>query len=187
MGLGFAMKRAINMGFEEYETAVVETRLTPPLGDDAAHNPVVVAPGHVVLRLEIPRNTRYISVAREAAEAAAQDLGFDRADCASIRLAVGEACNNAVLHGNKSGACPHICLTCRVVEDALLFDISNPGTQYHLDLDRQMPEPFAEGGRGLPLIESLMDSVEVLTASSGTTVRIRKRRPVAERVTGLKS
>jgi len=179
------MKRAILMGFEKYDPGAERPPTTVPARDGDAYHPLTGL-GEVVLRLEIPRNTRYISVARDAAEAAAQDFGFDKTDCGYIRLAVGEACNNAVLHGNESGPCPLVCMTCRVVDDYLVFDITNPGNHYRVDLTKAMPGPLAEHGRGLPLIESVMDSVEVLTAPSGTTVRIRKRRPI-DRVTGLKS
>ncbi len=128
-----------------------------------------------IFRLEIPRHTRFISVAREAADAAAQDLGFSYADRAAIRLAVGEACNNAVLHGAGREMMHQVCVTCRCgVDGAIEFDIANPGALAPVPLDTVMPGPEAEHGRGIPLIKSLMDSVEVFGSASGTTVRLRK-------------
>ncbi|MDP9233065.1 MAG: ATP-binding protein, partial [Actinomycetota bacterium] len=39
----------------------------------------------------------------------------------------------------------------------------------------QMPDPFASGGRGLFLMQKLMDEVTTESSEDGTTVTLRKR------------
>ena len=131
----------------------------------------------------IPGLTQYISVARHAVDALGEQIHLSPDDRAAVNLAVGEACNNAVLHAPDVGGaadpdCPvgAVCVACRVDDDALEIDVSNNGNGFHPPLDAAMPDAFAEHGRGMPLMELLMDSVEYLSLRGNTVVRMRKRR-----------
>ncbi len=50
--------------------------------------------------LSIPTKSEYVSVARLTSSVIANNMGFDIEDIEDIKVAVGEACNNAVLHTN---------------------------------------------------------------------------------------
>src|SRR5262245_23548224 len=79
--------------------------------------------------LRIPPQTAYIRVAREVADSVSEILQLAPDDKAAIKLAVGEACNNAVLHARPApyGASAAVEVVFRITEEALEVDVANPG------------------------------------------------------------
>ncbi len=51
------------------------------------------------ITLSLPSKAEYVSVARLTASVIANNMGFNIEEVEDIKVAVGEACNNAVLHG----------------------------------------------------------------------------------------
>ena len=133
-----------------------------------------------VVRLQIPGETRYIGIARQAVDAIGEHLDLSADARMAVKIAVGEACNNAVQHtpsgGERDGS---LLIACRVEPEALEIDVTNPGNGFHPHEPANMPagETLAEHGRGMALMEIMMDSVEYLSEDGNTTVRMRKRRP----------
>jgi len=127
-----------------------------------------------LLRLRLPANAAFIAVAREAVVALARGLGFAEMERDALRLSVGEACNNAVEHGGPKSA---LTLCCFADSARLVIEISNPGEPFLPETAAVMPEPDAEGGRGRPIMEALMDEVEYVLTSGETVVRLTKRLP----------
>ena len=137
-----------------------------------------------VIRLQIPGATEYIAIARQAVDAVSEQLQLPSDARMAVKLAVGEACNNAVQHSkagvqNSNGCKGALLVACRVEPDALEIDITNPGNGFHPIAPAAMPasEDLAENGRGMALMEMVMDSVEYLSENGNTTVRMRKNRP----------
>ncbi len=52
------------------------------------------------ISLKLPTKSEYVSVARLTASVVANNMGFDIESIEDIKVAVGEACNNAVLHAH---------------------------------------------------------------------------------------
>ena len=127
-----------------------------------------------LLRLRLPASVVFIGVAREAVVSLARGLGFSEDARDALRLAVGEACNNAVEHGG-----PKTMLTLRCLQEApfLVVELSNEGSPFLPDESATMPNPDAERGRGRALMETLMDAVEYETHESNTLVRLKKMLP----------
>ncbi|HOM71293.1 MAG TPA: ATP-binding protein, partial [Armatimonadota bacterium] len=50
------------------------------------------------IRLEIPSATEYVGVVRRAVEGIARRMNFDSSEVEDLKLAVGEACTNAIKH-----------------------------------------------------------------------------------------
>lgn len=154
--------------------ALRENQLT---GSDASKGDAV----RELVELRIPGRCEYIGVAREAVAAVAEQLHLSRDDRAAVKLAVGEACNNAVFHARRN--CPDssgcVIIACRLLtpDDLLEIDVTNQGNGFHPEHPAPMPEAevLAEHGRGLPLMEMLVDSVEYLSRNGNTTVRLRKK------------
>ena len=101
-------------------------------------------------------------------------------DCLEmIELAIGEACANAVEHGSPDGSDNYFTLRCGVVPDRgeIVFEVEDEG--YEVSLPRSMmfnlPTDESEGGRGLYLINEIMDDVRVYTSPRGLVVRMTKR------------
>lgn len=136
-----------------------------------------------VIRLQIPGEMRYVSVARQAVEAVTEQLQLPGDARMAVKLAVGEACNNAVQHARRDEQRDgSVMVACRALPDALEIDVTNQGNGFHPPVRAAMPESadLLEHGRGMALMEMMMDSVEYLSENGDTTVRMRKRRPVAE-------
>ena len=131
--------------------------------------------------VHIPSKTAFIPIARQAVDALSQQLQLPAGDRAAIKLAVGEACNNAVLHTRppNAGVPGVVSVACRLLPEMLEIDVTNQGNGFHPVLGKAMPEAelLAESGRGMALMEMMMDSVEYLSVHGNTVVRMRKRRP----------
>lgn len=83
-----------------------------------------------------------------------------------IVSAFGEACTNAIEHAVNGHDAP-IKIEATLVEDLLTVTVWNSGGW-------RAPRG-GDRGRGLPLMEALMDSVRVLPGPKGTEVRLRRR------------
>jgi anti-sigma regulatory factor (Ser/Thr protein kinase) len=93
-------------------------------------------------------------------------------DVHAIVMATSEACTNAIEHAG-AGADDTIAFAALLHDGEVDVTVRDRG---HWREHR----PPNEQGRGLDLIEALMDEVSVETDSGGTTVRLRRR--IAERV-----
>lgn len=137
------------------------------------------------LEMQIPAQPEWVRVVRLATAGVASRVGFSYEEIEDIKLAVTEACNNAILHSTgpesgskKSGnsesvetatttATVKICW--RVFEEGVRVSVTDDGFLASAEpLKRgaqtptaeQMMEELPEEGMGLLLIESLMDETE---------------------------
>ncbi len=135
----------------------------------------------------IPAHLSYIGVVRRAMDALGEQFDLSPDDRSALKLAVGEACNNAVQYGSFENGMGNvedwqntprnIGIACRVLPSALEIDVISDGDNFHpTPGDYTMPsaESMAESGRGLALIELMMDSVQYLTEDGKHIVRMHK-------------
>ena len=137
-------------------------------------------PDEEVVKVQIPGSAEFIGIARRAVDAVGEQLCLPADTRYAVKLAVGEACNNAVLHAKyQPDGKNSVMVACRIQPDALEIDVTNCGNGFHPKAENRMPpaESLAEHGRGMALIEMLMDSVEYVSENGNTTVRMRKKRP----------
>ena len=97
--------------------------------------------------------------------------GVDRAVIAQVVLAADEAFANAVTHGHGKRA---ISVSARVSRRQVSVEIRDHGRGFAPRRSRSRPVPAASRvhGRGVFLIEGLMDEVEIRPGRHGTTVRM---------------
>jgi serine/threonine-protein kinase RsbW len=132
--------------------------------------------------IRIPPLSEYVRVVRNAADTVADLIHLPASDRAAMKLAVGEACNNAVIHSTAlsptTSAWVEVIL--HITSEALEIDVINPGTGFHPRQAARMPAPeaMAEQGRGIPLMEMLMDAVTYESRGGYTIVHMRRLRPV---------
>jgi anti-sigma regulatory factor (Ser/Thr protein kinase) len=110
--------------------------------------------------------------ARDFAERAAADFGFDGDACYDVKLAMSEAVTNAIQHGSSAPTDP-IKIAVLAEGQALVFEV--------LDTGRFRPRvrrrgELSESGRGLEFMRVLMDEVHLRPGSAGTLMRFIKRR-----------
>ena len=109
--------------------------------------------------------------ARDFAERAAEDFGFDSSGCYQLKLAMSEAVTNAIQHGSSSEQDP-ISLRVEAEGDELAFYVKDTGTFAD---PLAGSDSFPETGRGLEFMRRLMDDVDVRPGTDGTLLRFAKR------------
>jgi serine/threonine-protein kinase RsbW len=118
-----------------------------------------------------------VNNAEETASRMAADAGFDDEEIMKISMAVREAAVNAVLHGNAYDPNKKVTLAFERTPDDLVIVIRDQGKG--LDASK-IPDPLAPdnlmktSGRGIFLIRSFMDVVEINPSQTGTELRMIK-------------
>jgi serine/threonine-protein kinase RsbW len=128
-----------------------------------------------LLKFSIPGKPEYVGVVRLAASSVANRAGFDVEAIEDIKVAVAEACNNAILHGISDNCCNYeIAFT--LDEKKLTIAIDDNGKGY--DIGNYQEPDLAnpkEGGLGFFIIRALMDEVQINSnTGKGTTITMTK-------------
>lgn len=127
------------------------------------------------ISMSLPNKPEYVSVARLTASVVANNMGFDIEDIEDIKVAVGEACNNSVIHGDKSSI---INLSFIIDNSDFIVEVTDDGKGFDFDEYEQPDLDNYQGkGLGIFIMESLMDTVEInTTLGNGTKIRLKKQR-----------
>ncbi|GAB4546374.1 MAG: hypothetical protein OHK0023_05900 [Anaerolineae bacterium] len=118
----------------------------------------------------LPSILGYEKIARNAAAAIAQEMGFsdDRID--DLQTAVAEACMNAIEHGNREDGRAKVTVLMRVVGNELEIQVQDEGLT---PIPEAFPNPgrIGEGGDnrgwGMFFIKQLMDDVQIKRLPEG--------------------
>ncbi|GAA1735510.1 ATP-binding protein [Microbacterium paludicola] len=100
---------------------------------------------------------------------------LDPMDLMLFETAVIEIANNVVEHGVPSGEVRWL-FEVRVTDEAIVADLHDSGQEFSPTFGEQMPGEDAEGGRGLPLAEAVLDELEVNRTDEGNHWRMVRRR-----------
>jgi serine/threonine-protein kinase RsbW len=115
--------------------------------------------------------------AEQTASQIAAEAGFDEDEVMQISMAVREAAVNAVLHGNAYDPGKKVKLDFERTSRELVITIRDQGKG--LDLSK-LPDPLAPenllktSGRGIFLIRSFMDEVQISPSQTGTEIKLIK-------------
>jgi serine/threonine-protein kinase RsbW len=118
-----------------------------------------------------------VNSAEETASQLANEAGFDEEEVMKIAMAVREAAVNAVLHGNAYDPGKKVIVDFERTTRDLVITIRDQGKG--LDLSK-IPDPLAPenllktSGRGIFLIRSFMDEVEINPSLTGTEIKLIK-------------
>jgi len=130
------------------------------------------------LELAFPPRPEYVRMARHTVAALARlhDAADEVVD--DLKLAVSEACTNAVSTNARGGGDP-VGVTVAVTDGSLLVDVADAGPGIDPSLLEHDPELDSEEftferGLSLPLIRGLVDELEILPGEpNGSVVRMR--------------
>ncbi|NNM99370.1 MAG: histidine kinase [Candidatus Eremiobacteraeota bacterium] len=126
------------------------------------------------IEVRIPSRAEWVALARLTVATVAARMHFNVDEIADLKLAVAEACTNAIQHARESD---EIVITCRIYDDGMQVIIRDfgIGTEAERIRSRDLGEPRV-GGLGVYLIRALMDEVEYSVESdSGTVLTMFKR------------
>ena len=106
-------------------------------------------------------------------------MGLDADSIDEIKLAIIEACINAMEHSGSEDR--KVSVDFEIGEEALTIQISDRGQGFDLSLARDQLEQRREAGTrtrgwGLQIMEELMDEVRVESGENGTVITMVKRR-----------
>ncbi|MCX8057773.1 MAG: ATP-binding protein [Ignavibacteria bacterium] len=94
----------------------------------------------------------------------------------NILLAVTEAVNNAIIHGNKNDISKEIILEFIVTDEFIKIIVTDQGEGFDLDRvpDPTLPENLLrEHGRGIFIIKHFVDEMKVEKTSNGNSVILK--------------
>lgn len=138
-----------------------------------------------VVELEIPARPAYLSLVRLIVDAAVGSLapGLSVARLDDLKIAVTEACSNAIEAHEAILADGPVVVRCVIDDDQVTVDIVDRGRGF--DPDRVETLPAAtdprrlrhESGLGIPLMRTLTDEVAFTPDADGTKVSLTIYRP----------
>ncbi len=134
------------------------------------------------VELEIPARAEFVALARLAVSAMAAadgELADERVD--DLKLAVSEACTNAIEAHSAIDTDERVVIRCWVEDAGLEVRVSDRGAGFDpsgLPDHPPVTDPARlkfERGLGIPLIRALVDEVEFSSSDQGTEVRLVMR------------
>ena len=134
----------------------------------------------VAFDLSIPSDVQYIEGVVELARQRCRELKFPAQKCSlNVPVALSEALSNAILRGNDSQPGKQVRIRAIVDSGDLIFEVVDEGPGFDIvasNIDPTLAENIdKEEGRGLFLMQRLMDNVENFV-DDGNVVRLTLRR-----------
>lgn len=124
-----------------------------------------VSPPYVAVDVEIPSDVKQIEPLVDEVMSACRALHLPRRQCTlNIPVALSEALSNAIIRGNREDPRKHVRLRATVSDAKIVFDVADEGPGFDMSAVWHDPTRRAdlerEDGRGLFLMQQLMDHVE---------------------------
>jgi serine/threonine-protein kinase RsbW len=129
---------------------------------------------HIEISLSLPRERESVSAVRRIVAGAMAEVGVERSCAADVELALTEGCANVVRHATSTD---RYRVTFKLDSHAARVTIADSGKGFAVNgAGQQMAGTFSEGGRGLALMEMLMDEADFrVDEGRGTQVQLTKR------------
>jgi serine/threonine-protein kinase RsbW len=131
------------------------------------------------VELNIPSNPVFERVVRASAAEVGSAIGFSQERVEDLKLAISEAVNNAIDHGNRRDAAKLVAVVFEIDGEKLEIRISDQGGGVErLDTTRRVVEEQSLDagqlrGFGMYLISELVDDLEVSSSHRGTVLTLR--------------
>jgi serine/threonine-protein kinase RsbW len=133
-----------------------------------------------VVQLSFPAKPDYLLLARLALAGVARSLPVGPELLADLKLAVTEACGNAVRHAYDDDGGP-VQLAFVLADDRLEMIVEDQGKGLELPVEELMSAPaeppdLADGGMGMAIIRAIVDELDVRAGQTGrgTVVHMTK-------------
>lgn len=129
--------------------------------------------------VNIPSNPVFERVVRASADEVGQAIGFTPERIEDLKLAVSEAVNNAIEHGNRRQSAKLVEVVFSLDQEVLEVCIRDEGEGVErVDFSRRIVEEHnletgMHRGFGMYLISALVDDCEVSSSRHGTIMTLR--------------
>lgn len=123
--------------------------------------------------ISLPCKSEYVSITRLSSSVIASQMGFDIEAIEDIKVAVGEACNNAIIHSQCESTFD---IKFQVMDQTFVCEVSDCGNGFELENYNEPDLNDPKGnGLGIFIMKSLMDEVSVDTLpGKGTKIILKK-------------
>ncbi|PCI98997.1 MAG: ATP-binding protein [Flavobacteriales bacterium] len=128
----------------------------------------------IVQQIELPSTLESLSEIENFIEAICEQNKFGEDHYGNILIALTEAVNNAITHGNKLNPDKKVNLNMETTTKDVEFTIKDEGAGFDYDNipDPTLPENIEKlSGRGVFLMKSLAD--DVVFEENGSTIKLR--------------
>ena len=124
------------------------------------------------IKMEISANPEYVSIIRLTTSGIANKVGFCIDDIEDLKVAISEACTNAIKHSLDD----RFIIIYSIIENGLIIEVIDNGKGYDRGaVSKPDIDSLKEGGMGLFIIEALMDEVTVESQEGiGTSIKMIK-------------
>lgn len=125
------------------------------------------------MELSFPSELGFEKVAREAVAAFARRIGFDNERIEDLKTALGEACINAIEHGNSDAPGLRVDISCICEDDRLTIEVRDQGmkryqqTNIETSIDKKIEGRAPRRGMGLMMIAQLVDEAGFTESQDG--------------------
>jgi len=127
--------------------------------------------------LTIRSNINELKKVADFTENFGEQLGLSEDEIDDITIAVTEAVNNAIQHGNKYNESKAIEISYKNEKEKIIVYVKDNGVGFEIDKisDPRVNENLLkDSGRGILIMKSLMDDVVVTSDNHGTEVQLVK-------------
>jgi len=128
-----------------------------------------------VFQLVLQSEPRNIGKVEAFLQEVGQAVALNEIQLHKLMVALTEAVNNAILHGNKSNPEKTVEVMCEVKEGGLSIRVRDQGRGFKPEsVDSPLKEEnlLRESGRGIFLMRTLMDKVDFLRRPEGMEVQL---------------
>lgn len=128
-------------------------------------------------RISIPSTQEYLPDVDIFIEGILRGYGIEESTIADIAISVSELVNNAIDHGNKKNEEKRVTIAIEKNSSGVTISVSDEGTGFD---PNEIDDPLAEEnllkevGRGIFIVRSLMDSIDIALSKEGTEVIFTK-------------
>ncbi len=133
------------------------------------------------IEISIPSSSEYVGVVRLAISGVASRCNFTVDEIEDLKIAVNEACTNAVVHA-YNGKTGTVTVRCYPKHNELAVEVADQGAGFNVkEVLARAGKSTPSGkrpslGLGLTFIQNLMDSTKIQSAPrKGTTIRFTKK------------
>ena len=129
-----------------------------------------------VLRLRMPCDLRHVRGIARASHEFLEREGCEERELADCELALVEACNNAIVHAGKSAREKLILVEILCEKEEIEMRVMDQTKGFDWPEKPSLPKVDSSHGRGVFLIQSLMDYSNYFRSECGNILVLRKRR-----------
>ena len=126
----------------------------------------------------ITSDPRWLRLARGVVHQFLEQTGFDATQREEIAVAVGEAVANVIRHAYRGDIRQKFSLLCKEGNGAVEIELRDQGEPFDPPTEPiTPPDETCAGGRGIFMMQAIMDEIEYTRQGSTNSVRMKKYLP----------